>query len=123
MDDVDLITETLRRVTADGFDPRAAPWEHKVCVMLHAAQGLVDNGGFAYFFACPFDGEPDMQDFPAVFEAVGAHASAQALREALLRAQAPEPDYTDLDAILWRDSDENHALLARYITAHAERYK
>jgi hypothetical protein len=122
MDAVDLITSTMQRVTSKGFNPREASWDHKVCVMLHAAQGIIDNGGFEYFFERPFDGDPLMEDFPKVFEAVGANSSANAVREAIRRSQSPAPKYDDLNNILWRDSENNHELLSMYITAHASSY-
>ena len=122
MDTVDLNTETMLRVTAQGFDPRVGPWDHKVCVMLHAAQGIIDNGGFEYFFESAFDGDPLMEDFSAVFEAVGASSSAAAIRDALLRQKSPSPTYDDLNSILWRDSESNYDLLSKYISAHTSSY-
>ena len=90
MDAIALITATMQRICAHGFNPNHAPWEHKVCVMLHAAQGIIDNGGFEYFFEAPFEGHPAPDDFPNVFEAVGAHTSAAALRASEpLRRAAP----------------------------------
>jgi len=122
MDTVDLVAETITRVTMQGFDPHQASWDHKVCVFMHAAQGIIDNGGFEYFFESPFHRNPDMSDFPAVFEAVGAKFSADAVREALRRASTTIPQYDDLNKILWRESEANYDLLARYIKSHASSY-
>lgn len=118
----DLITETMKRVTARGFDPRRSPWDHKVCVLLHAAQGIIDNGGFEYFFESSFHGNPDMEDFPRVFEAVGASSTAGAILEALQRSRIAGANYDDLNKLLWRESEQNYQLLEAYITAHAESY-
>jgi len=122
MSAVDLITKTMRRITSRGFNPGLAKWEHKVCVMLHAAQGIIDNGGFEYFFETPFEGRPDLGEFPKVFEAVGAHASAAALREAINRSASPQATYDDLNSVLWRESERNHELLSVYISTHASSY-
>jgi len=122
MDAIALITETMQRICARGFDPNRAPWEHKVCVMLHAAQGIIDNGGFEYFFEAPFEGRPVPDDFPSVFEAVGAHTSAAALREAFKRAGLLHASFHDLNSILWRESRRNYELLGAYIRAHASSY-
>jgi len=122
MDVTDLVTQTMQRITSRGFDPHTAPWDHKVCVMLHAAQGIVDNGGFEYFFEAPFEGRPALEDFPKAFEAVGAHISAAALREAINRANMPSATYDDLDSVLWRESQRNYQLLSAYIHAHASSY-
>ena len=120
--DVNLVTHTMQRITADGFDPHTAPWDHKVCVMLHAVQGIIDNGGFEYFFEAPFDGLPVLDDFPKAFEAVGAQSSAAALREAIKRASSPPASFDDLNSVLWRESKNNYELLGRYITEHASSY-
>ena len=122
MDAIALVTETILRICAHGFNPNRAPWEHKVCVMLHAAQGIIDNGGFEYFFEAPFEGHPMPDDFPNVFEAVGAHTSAAALREAFKRSGSPHASFDDLNSILWRESRRNYELLGSYITAHASSY-
>jgi len=122
MNAVEFVTHTMRRITAQGFDPHLASWEHKVCVMLHAAQGIIDNGGFEYFFEAPFEGHPALDDFPRVFEAVGAYVSAAAIREAIKRAQLPGATYDDLDAVLWRESPNNLQLLSTYIADRAGSY-
>jgi len=90
--------------------------------MLHAAQGIIDNGGFEYFFEAPFEGHPELDDFPKVFEAVGAHSSAAALREAINRSATPQATYDDLNSILWRESKRNYELLSGYIITHASSY-
>jgi len=122
MDVIDLVTHTVLRITAHGFDPHTAPWDRKVCVMLHAAQGIIDNGGFEYFFEAPFEGRPELEDFPRVFEVVGAHTSAAALREAIKRTCSPPATYDDLNAVLWREGQRNYQLLAAYITEHSSSY-
>ena len=122
MDILDLVTDTMQHITSGGFDPHTAPWDHKVCVMLHAAQGTIDNGGFEYFFESPFDGRPVLEDFPRAFEAVGAQSSAAAIREAIKRAGSPAPSFNDLNSVLWRESKRNYELLGRYITEHASSY-
>jgi hypothetical protein len=122
MEVVDLVTHTMQRITSSGFDPHSAPWDHKVCVMLHAAQGTIDNGGFEYFFEAPFDGQPVLEDFPKAFEAVGAQSSGAAVREAIKRAGSRPATFNDLDSVLWCESKRNYELLARYITEHASSY-
>lgn len=123
LDMVKLISETADRILAGGFNPRTSPWEHRVCMMLITAQGIIDNGGFEYFFESEFDGSPDMNDFVLVYDAVGASSSANAVKEALLRAKEPVPYYADLDDLLWQQSEQNYARLADYIAAHPASYE
>lgn len=117
-----LISETADRIIAGGFDPRTSPWAHRVCVMLLTAQGLIDNGGLDYFFGNEFEGDPDMNDFPRVYDAVGAKMSAAALKEALARAKGGAANYEDLNDLLWNESEHNYDLLEEYILAHAANY-
>jgi hypothetical protein len=64
MDVTDLVTQNnATHYVPRGSTPHTAPWDHEVCVMLHAAQGIVDNGGFEYFFEAPFEGRPALEDF------------------------------------------------------------
>ena len=123
MTDIHPVTRTLVRLTTRGFDLRRAPWEHKVCVLLHTAQGVIDSGGLERFFAEAFDGSPDLEDFPKVYDAVGAHESADALREALARSRTDHPAYEDLNGILWDESEHALELLARYIETHEQSFR
>ncbi len=118
----DLVTETMKRITAGGYNSHESSWEHKVCIMLHALQGIVDNGGFEYFFELSFKDNPVMDDFAAVFQAVGAHSSASAVREALRQSQLSEPKYDDLNLVLWNNSESNYDLLEKYIASHTNNY-
>lgn len=86
-------------------------------MMLITAQGVIDNGGFEYFFENEFDGNPDMSDFVLVYEAVGASSSASAMKEALIRSRNPEADYDDLNSLFWAQNDTNLDLLREYIAA------
>lgn len=90
--------------------------------MLLTAQGMIDNGGFEYFFENDFEGDPDMNDFPLVYAAVGAMASAAAVKEALVRAVDGPSSYDDLNELLWKESEHNYGLLEAYISAHAASY-
>lgn len=117
-----LITETANRIIAGGFDPRRSPWEHRVCVMLITAQGIIDNGGFEYFFENEFEGDTDMSDFPRVYEAIGAESSAAAVKEALVRAANGSSSFDDLNEVMWKDSERNYGLLEAFISAHPANY-
>ena len=118
----DLIDVTVDRIVKNGFDPIHSPFAHKVAVMLTTAQGIIDNGGFEYFFGVPFNMESNIEDFVTVYETVGAIESAKAFREALSRSQIPNPTYEDLNQILWTESENNYQHLEAYIEAHRGLY-
>jgi hypothetical protein len=117
---VDLIDATVDRIVKKGFDPNQSPFAHKVAVMLTTAQGIIDNGGFEYFFGLPFHVQPNMEDFVAVYESVGANRSAKAFEEAISRSKTPDPTYEDLNQILWAESESNYKQLEAYIEAHRD---
>jgi hypothetical protein len=118
----DLINATVDRLVQRGFDPVHAPFAHKVAVMLVTAQGLIDNGGFEYLFGNRFRQEPRMEDFIAVYEAVGAPKSAQAFREALASWKSGKASYAAFDAVLWSSSESNYEKLEAYIASHEQEY-
>ena len=118
----DLIDVTVDRIVKNGFDPIQSPFAHKVAVMLTTAQGIIDNGGFEYFFGVSFHVQPNMEDFVTIYEAVGATRSAKALEEAISRSRAPDPTYEDLNQVLWAESENNYKQQEAYIGAHRGLY-
>ena len=118
----DIVHATVQRITAAAFDPRTSPWEHRVCVLVHAAQGIIDNGGFEYFFEAPFDGDPDMADFAKAFQAIGASESSAAMESAVRRNAVAASTYDDLNAVMWANSDDTFRRLAAYIAERPSSY-
>ena len=59
------------------------------------AQGIIDNGGFGYFFENDFPDNPPYSVFWEAFRRIGASESSQCLETAadLFPAQRPELDY------------------------------
>jgi len=60
-------------------------------VTTYSAQGMIDNGGFAYFFESDWPGVDDWTLFAEDFEAVGHKKAADALRAALLLFPGGQP--------------------------------
>lgn len=118
----ELVDKTFERILDKGFDPHSAPFPYKVVVMLTTAQGIIDNGGFEYFFESPFDGTPDMDDFPRVYEAVGALGSADTVREALRRNLRGDSDFEDLNNRMWATSEDSFDLLDQYICNNEQEF-
>lgn len=91
--------------------------------MLVTAQGIIDNGGFEYFFGVPFQIEPNMTDFVTVYATVGANSSAKAFGTAISRSKTSDPKYEDLNQILWTESESNYKKLEAYIEGNRNLYE
>jgi hypothetical protein len=116
----ELLAETFDRIVNRGFDPRNSSFPDRVVVLVVSAQGIIDNGGFAYFHSLPFDPPADPEDFERVYTEIGADECAAAFREALTRhrAQAADANYDDLDLLLNGASEEIYARLTGWILEH-----
>ena len=64
-------------------DPDKLPPPVRTVVLVHAAQGLIDNGGLQYFFESDFPGKPPYSIFVDVYRTIGAKREAQALADAV----------------------------------------
>jgi hypothetical protein len=64
-------------------DPDKLPPPVRTVVLVHAAQGIIDNGGLQYFFESDFPGQPPYSVFVEAYRAIGANDEAQALADAV----------------------------------------
>ena len=64
-------------------DPDKLPSPVRTVVLVHAAQGLIDNGGLQYFFESDFPGQPPYLVFVEAYRAIGANGEADALADAV----------------------------------------
>ncbi len=55
----------------------------RTVVLVHAAQGIIDNGGLQYFFESDFPGQPPYSVFVNAYRTIGADAEAQDLAHAV----------------------------------------
>ena len=119
------------------------PQVSQVVLVILAAQGYIDNGGFIYFFEGDYPGNPSFAVFADAFRAIGADESAECIEVAVSLFPFPEPhlhgdarrDYlrnhcmldgrTDDSSTLVKlgdrvidNSDTNYILLAKYIREH-----
>jgi len=83
MNDLDTIFKTFDKIMESGFDVNKASLQNKVVVMITTAQGVIDNGGFQYFFEYDFGDAPNMQDFVMIYKEIGAEECAVAIEKAL----------------------------------------
>src|ERR687890_591346 len=64
-------------------DLRKLPARLRTVVLVHAAQGIIDNGGVQYFFESDFPGQPPYSVFVDAYHTIGAEDEAQALADAV----------------------------------------
>ena len=64
-------------------DPDRVPPPVRTVVLVHAAQGLIDNGGLQYFFESDFPGQPPYSVFVEAYRTIGANGEAQVLADAV----------------------------------------
>ena len=57
--------------------------ESRTLVLVHAAQGLIDNGGLQYFFEADFPANPSYEMFVEAYVAIGAKEAAANLARAV----------------------------------------
>ncbi|MBS0656793.1 MAG: DUF4375 domain-containing protein [Verrucomicrobia bacterium] len=58
------------------------PRPRQVFVMVYSAQGVIDNGGFAYFFECDWPGVPPYSAFSEAYREIGAAEAADLIDRA-----------------------------------------
>ena len=64
-------------------DPDKLPPPVRTVVLVHAAQGIIENGGLQYFFESDFPGQPPYSVFVDAYRAIGALEEAKALADAV----------------------------------------
>jgi hypothetical protein len=63
----------------------------RIVLIVHAAQGLIDNGGFQYFFEADFPGTPPYAFFVDAYRTIGAEEEARIFARAVALFNFPEP--------------------------------
>jgi Domain of unknown function (DUF4375) len=64
-------------------DPAKLSSAVRTVLLVHAAQGIIDNGGLQYFFESDWPGQPPYSTFTDAYRAIGAEAEADALAAAV----------------------------------------
>lgn len=59
------------------------PFAVQIVLLVHAAQGIIDNGGLQYFFESDFPDKPPYEKFVAAYRAIGAKDAAETLAAAV----------------------------------------
>ncbi len=64
---------------------------HQTVLLIYSAQGIIDNGGFHYFFESDFPNNPPYTVFIDAYRRIGAQDAADALAAAVARFPFPQP--------------------------------
>jgi len=75
----DYAFSELKRV---GGDPANLPVPLQTVVVIYSAQGIIDNGGFGYFFGQDFDFSPPYSVFSESYRRIGAVEAANCIDKA-----------------------------------------
>ena len=79
----ELIDVAFRRLRRVGNDPSRLPDLERTVVSVTTAQGIIDNGGFQYFFEMDFPNRPLYRVFTDAYRAVGATRAAERIDQAV----------------------------------------
>lgn len=84
---IDYAIAEVRRVG----DPGLLPLPVRIVALVHAAQGVIDNGGLQYFFESNWKNQPPYSVFIDAYCAIGAAAEADVLAAAVALFPFPDP--------------------------------
>jgi hypothetical protein len=71
------------RLRRAGGNPRRLAEPARTLVLVYGAQGVIDNGGFRYFFENDWPGRPPYSWFSRAYRRIGANRAAALLDEAV----------------------------------------
>jgi hypothetical protein len=60
-------------------------------VRIYSAQGVLDNGGYRYFFESDWEGQPDYSVFVQAYREIGCEAQAQELARVVATFDFADP--------------------------------
>jgi len=82
----------VKQLEAVGNDVDKLPAAVKTVILVHAAQGIIDNGALQYFFENDWPGRPKYSVFSNAYRQIGANECADLLDRAveLLAIENPE---------------------------------
>jgi len=76
----------------------------RTVAIVHAAQGIIDNGGLAYFFAMDFPQNPPYAMFVDAYHRIGADAVATCIAVGTTLFPFPQPHLHETKRRKWIDS-------------------
>lgn len=72
----------LKRLTPGRDDPRGLSLLDQTILAVSSAQGVIDNGGFRYFFEGDWPGRPPYSFFSDAYRRIGAEGPAKCIDDA-----------------------------------------
>nr|WP_315491662.1 DUF4375 domain-containing protein [uncultured Rhodoferax sp.] len=105
------IAYSIACVEAASGDVFKLPLPVQTVAVVQTAQGIIDNGGFEYFYESDFDGTPPYSFFVETFRRIGAEAAAQRLEASSRLFPFSEPHLHEEKRQRWLDTvkeDETH---------------
>ena len=99
------------QLEAANGDLKALPVPLQSLVLVYSAQGVIDNGGFQYFFESDWPSSPDYSIFSNAYRAIGATQVADAIDRAIRLFPFDEPHLNlELRNEFLSSLPENHLL-------------
>jgi hypothetical protein len=113
-------------------------WPQQVVALIYSAQGVIDNGGFEFFFENDWPDQPPYSVFADAYRAIGADECAECIEVAASLFPFPDPHRAEADRRAYLEehcedddftlgrlgvrviehSDANFTLLAQYVRMH-----
>ncbi len=90
-------------------DARNLPEPMRTVALVHAAQGIIDNGGLEYFFEMDFPLNPPYSTFVDVFLEIGADAVAECIEASARMFPFPHPHLYEAQRQAWLVSIQENA--------------
>ena len=85
----EIVFEKLAEVDRDA---RRLEEPYRTVAIVYAAQGVIDNGGFLYFFASDWPGNPPYSLFVDAYRRIGSKGAADAIDQAAKSFGIPSPE-------------------------------
>ncbi len=106
------------------------PKAQRVILLVHAAQGTIDNGGLQYFFENDFPGLPPYAEFADAYREIGAEDVAAVIESAVALFGFDDPHLFQADRIAFMEvhgeelfDDLDQAICGREeVWAHVDAY-
>lgn len=91
----------IARLAAAGGDVSALPVPLQTLLLIESAQGIIDNGGLAFFYEADFPNNPPYSDFVEAYRRIGADTAAACIEQSAALFPFEEPHLFEELRLLW----------------------